>query len=275
VHIGLWLHRKRELLRAHAFVLAGASGMNERADVLRFIARQGARMAGLDRADDTEVRFRGLTYVVDESGELLTLVELYRDAYYSREPGFLPAPGTTVVDIGANVGVFALHHATAGADVLAVEPNIAAFRRLSRAIAVNGLEQRVCAVNAAVGAASGYGRLQLPDGHTILGRVVPIASDGERRPDDIRILGLDELVRRHGIERIDLLKVDVEGAETDVFRGAGGAMPNVRRVIFEWHSPALLAEVRGILGDAGLREVIAFPVGGPVGMLYAEREDQT
>lgn len=271
---GSWLRRKEQLLRAHVWVLAAARGPTERADVLRFIARQGTRMAGREVAGDAEVRFRGLTYVVDQSVELHTLVELHRDSYYSRVPGFLPTSGTTVVDIGANVGVFTMYHAAAGANVLAVEPNPAAHRRLCRALSVNGLDRHVTTVNAAVGAADGHGRLHLPQGLSVLGSIVPGEPDASPAADDIPILTLDHLVRRHKVERIDLLKVDVEGAEADVFRGADGALTNVRRVILEYHTTALLGQVRDLLADAGLHEVLTFPASEPgIGMLYAARED--
>jgi FkbM family methyltransferase len=264
----------RALARAHGFLVTGASGAAERIRVLRFVARQVARRAGLRAGrDDAVVRFRGTAYVVAESAELHTLVELYRDGYYSRAPAFLPRPGTTVVDVGANVGVFTLFHASAGADVLALEPNRGAYERLTRSVAANGLQARVRHVNAAGGASPGWGRLDLEDGLSVLGNVV--ADEGPRSAspwDRVEIVTLDEVVARHGIETVDLLKVDVEGAESDVLAGGRAMLATVRRVILEYHSAELLAEVRGLLTEAGLREVLAFPASGDgAGMLYAER----
>jgi FkbM family methyltransferase len=268
---GRWLRRYRDLARAHLFVVTAAR-RTERAGVMRFVGRQAARFAGLHVGGDTQVQFRRMTYVVDESAELHTLVELYRDEYYSRAPGFLPRAGSTVVDVGANVGVFTLFHAAAGADVLALEPNHAAYERLTRAVAINGLESRVTGVNAAGGAVPGWGRLHLDEGLSVLGSVVAEEA-GDEASERVEIVTLDELIARLGLGPIDLLKVDVEGAEAEVLRGARATLHDVRRVIIEYHTPALLAEVRGLLADAAFREVMAFPASGDgAGMLYAERD---
>jgi hypothetical protein len=128
-------------------------------------------------------------------------------------------------------------------------------------------------VNAAGGASPGWGRLDLEDGLSVLGSVV--ADEGPRSAspwDRVEIVTLDEVVARHGIGTVDLLKVDVEGAESDVLAGGRATLATVRRVILEYHSAELLAEVRGQLAEAGLREVLAFAASGDgAGMLYAER----
>jgi FkbM family methyltransferase len=156
--------------------------------------------------------------------------------------------------------------------VLALEPNHAAYERLTRAVAINGLESRVTGVNAAGGAVPGWGRLHLDEGLSVLGSVVAEEA-GDEASERVEIVTLDELIARLGLGPIDLLKVDVEGAEAEVLRGARATLHDVRRVIIEYHTPALLAEVRGLLADAAFREVMAFPASGDgAGMLYAERD---
>ena len=46
---------------------------------------------------------------------------------------------------------------------------------------------------------------------------------------------MDEFLERKGIERVDLLKIDVEGAEPEVFAGAAGALAKgaIRRIVLE------------------------------------------
>ncbi|MGH2520427.1 MAG: FkbM family methyltransferase, partial [Chloroflexota bacterium] len=54
---------------------------------------------------------------------------------------------------------------------------------------------------------------------------------------------------------IDLLKVDVEGFEAECFAGASSTLARTRRVIFEFHSQALLEECSRLLRTARLRQV--------------------
>jgi FkbM family methyltransferase len=55
---------------------------------------------------------------------------------------------------------------------------------------------------------------------------------------------------------VDLLKVDVEGAELRVYRGAPQTLHRVRRVVMEYHSPELFRDCRHLLEGCGLRMVL-------------------
>lgn len=67
-----------------------------------------------------------------------------------------------------------------------------------------------------------------------------------------QLASLDRVLAERGIERVDLLKVDVEGAEIDVLRGCGGAWPRIHRVAVETHDRGgRAAEVIALLEDAG------------------------
>jgi len=105
---------------------------------------------------DMTLRLAGLTFVVTpESGEVYTLRELYQDRVYERVPGFVPAAGWTVLDVGANVGMFALQQAQRGAHVVAFEPNPECYRRLSLAIDANTLPGRIRPSPVALGRGTG------------------------------------------------------------------------------------------------------------------------
>jgi hypothetical protein len=54
-----------------------------------------------------------------------------------------------------------------------------------------------------------------------------------------------------GMSRIDLLKVDVEGAEMEVLRGASRVLGITQRIVLEFHSHALLLQVQEILARNG------------------------
>jgi FkbM family methyltransferase len=67
---------------------------------------------------------------------------------------------------------------------------------------------------------------------------------------------VERIARRRGIDRIDLLKIDVEGAELDVLEGCGAAWPAIRQVVVETVDREGRAErVRALLAANGLEIV--------------------
>ena len=131
------------------------------------------------------------------------------------------APGFTFVDIGANVGGYSFWVAArmaAGGRVVAVEPNPALARQLRYNVRASGAGDRMCVVEAAVGAESGTGALTLGARNSGENRLV---GDGERTEEatvPVRVATLADLVDEAGIDRIDCLKVDVEGREAEVIQ---------------------------------------------------------
>ncbi|WP_158925168.1 FkbM family methyltransferase [Acidisphaera sp. S103] len=121
-------------------------------------------------------------------------------------------PGTAIIDVGANIGNHAVFFgAVLDAPVHAFEPHRPNHDLLEMNIAANGLEGRVIAACCAVGDTDGVGSLH-PGPATNLGTTRVSFGAGEtpvRTLDGLSIGG-----------RIGLLKVDVEGAEVAVLRGA-------------------------------------------------------
>lgn len=66
-------------------------------------------------------------------------------------------------------------------------------------------------------------------------------TDLEVTSDPVRAERLDDWVRAQGIRRIDLLKIDVEGAETHVLRGAGNTLRRYRPLVITEYNPACSA----------------------------------
>jgi FkbM family methyltransferase len=144
------------------------------------------------------------------------------------------APGSLFVDVGANVGLYTILGIEAGAEVIAVEPSRIARERLASNLKLNGYMAEV--VPAAVGETEGTLRLttQLDNQNHLL-----LSSDSEEiDSEEVPVLTLDGLV---GERSVDGLKVDVEGAELLVMKGAQRllAEQRIKLIQLEWNESSM------------------------------------
>jgi len=151
------------------------------------------------------------------------------------------------VDVGAHVGNHTLFFAgVLGMATIAFEPNPTHFALLKSNVEANGLSQ-LCRLNpSAVGAGRGWGHAV--DGGSGNSGMARIESS---QAGDIPIVTLDETIP--DIERIDVLKIDVEGSEIGVLSGAERLLTRCRPLIYVEIGAANFARVRSYL--SGLRYV--------------------
>lgn len=138
-------------------------------------------------------------------------------------------PGDTLVDVGANIGAYALLATTAipGLRTIAVEPDADARARLEENLALNsGTEIQIVA--AALGAEPGEARMT--EGRDTLNR---LARPGDEVTGTVALSTLDSLCSGPPPA---LVKIDVEGAELEVLRGA-------ERTLAGTPAPVLLLEI--------------------------------
>jgi FkbM family methyltransferase len=164
----------------------------------------------------------------------------------------LPSGGTAV-DLGANWGYFTLLAAAAvgpGGAVLALEPDPRQFDALSRNVALNGFGQ-VSALQVAASAAEGRVSLVGYDEADANRGVSRIAGVGDRgsgigdqggRRFDVAATSVDLLTASR--PRVDVVKIDVEGAEDMVLDGMreGLAARRYRAILLELHPELLRAK---------------------------------
>ncbi len=158
-------------------------------------------------------------------------------------------PGMGMIDLGANIGVFALQAAAlvgpAGA-VLAVEPNPANARLLEASRLANGFTQMaVCQV----AAARSLGVLALHSFDSN-GTVTGCGEAGLLTAQTVAGVPVDQLVAPG--QRIDLVKIDVEGAEHLALLGAADMLRRCRPIVISEFSPGQLQAVSGIDGPGYL-----------------------
>jgi len=228
------------------------------------------------RDHDVSIAMYGVRHVVDLLGsEIYLLDEVYRERLYDRVADFVPCADATVVDVGANVGIYSVLQARRGARVYAFEPNPDCYRRLSRAVIENALTSDVAVFNYAVGAATGMGTLKVPNNQTALGSLVSVDGAAVTESAGVRITSLDQILPALGVEHVDLLKIDTEGAEVDVMHGAARTLGSTERIIVEYHSSRLRQQVGALLGDHGFEQVLHVDTPATylphAGMIYAQR----
>jgi FkbM family methyltransferase len=166
-------------------------------------------------------------------GESTLTGNLYCGLYEFAEMAYLLhvlRPSDLFVDVGANLGSYTLlAGASVGARVIAFEPEPQVHARLQENIRLNRIESRVRALNLALGEAEAElaFRRHLTSGHHIVEPQNAAASDLR-----VKVLPLDAALSG---ESPNLLKVDVEGYETAVLRGASQALadPSLHSVILE------------------------------------------
>ena len=149
--------------------------------------------------------------------------------------------GTTVIDVGTNIGETLLNFAkinTEGRNI-GFEPVPHLYEIAKRNIALNEFKN-IELVNK--GLSSTYEVLSFHDvsennsGGTFLTR--ENNSDANRSVEAVR---LDEFVKRNGIDNISLIKIDVEGFEMEVLKGASATLHSFKPVLFVEIDNALLA----------------------------------
>jgi FkbM family methyltransferase len=188
-----------------------------------------------------------------ELGELIFLArEIYEQRAYELVPDFAPGPGWTVVDVGANVGMFAVRAAKLGANVLAFEPNPLCSQWLAETIVANGFDDRVTLFACALGSQGGTGVLETGQG-SLGARLDPATHSGAAVTVAIR--RLDDVAAEIGLMHVDLLKLDIEGHEVEVLKGAKGTLELVDRVVLEYHSARLLRDSEALLRSYSLMTV--------------------
>jgi FkbM family methyltransferase len=165
-------------------------------------------------------------------------------------------PGGVFVDIGANAGIYAL---AAGlylgetGRVLAVEPNPAVLERLKFNLALNGFAPRTLIEPACIAESEGSVDLMLDD--TNLGGS-SIAVARSARKITVPAYPLLTVLRRHGLEKIDGLKIDIEGAEDRAlipFFSAAPPQLHPKLLIVENSAPLWKQDLRGALLAAGYK----------------------
>jgi FkbM family methyltransferase len=157
---------------------------------------------------------------------------------------FTPKEGDIVVDIGAHMGRYTIissKRVGANGKVVAIEAHPNNFEMLNRNIELNQLTN-VIPLNYAVYSKDKKIKLYLPEvesGYTIYNTIMSNRARTEDKFVEVNANTLDHLLQLKGIMDINWVKIDVEGAELEVLKGATNVLSKSKDI-------ALLIEVHGL-----------------------------
>lgn len=137
--------------------------------------------------------------------------------------------GDTFVDIGANIGLYSLLAAAQGVSrVYAFEPNPFSFSVLTRNIIANGFDGVISPLCLAMNEGSSLVTFKLGGLHagSVENTIIDDASSPESATLTTASFSIDELFRIQGIAGVNHLKIDVDGLELEILRGATGLISN-------------------------------------------------
>jgi FkbM family methyltransferase len=154
-------------------------------------------------------------------------------------------PTRDAIDVGANVGFYTnlMARQLRGRRVLAIEPTPNALSRLKHNLERNGVAERTIVFEGIAADREGVRRLNIVVGKEEYSSVGALAhpSIHEERSEtrEVQASTIDALVQRHGLDP-GFIKIDVEGAEYEVLRGAEATLKKHRPIVLSELSAALL-----------------------------------
>lgn len=171
----------------------------------------------------------------------------------------LVRPGDTCLDVGANIGCTAILLSQLAARVVAFEPTPRTYSSLVRNIGQSGLANIRCE-NYALGSVEGTSTISY-SGQDRSGASIGEAAKGVGESDQIRVQRLDSVYPGLQIDRVDFMKLDVEGFEGKVIEGGWDVISTHRPLIqLELNSWCLNALQRISLPDFLDFLIARFPI---------------
>ncbi len=181
-----------------------------------------SRLLDLLRGGPLDASYQGASFRLYHQGSATERGALLNPDYNIEELTFLRAhlaQGGVFVDVGANVGTYALalaHDVGTTGKVIAIEPHPVTHARLAFNNAASGFAQ-VRLVQAAAGAEDGELLIET-DGDN-LGASHIVTGDASGRAIRVPSLRLSRILQEAAVSHVDALKIDVEGYEDRVLTG--------------------------------------------------------
>jgi FkbM family methyltransferase len=176
--------------------------------------------------------------------------------------------GGTFIDVGANIGYYSLLASKVvgnSGHIIAIEPSSRDYNRLLGNVKNNNLEKLISTHNLAItDEISGYAKLSIAceerSAINTIGTEFSFKSVDKICTETVKVISIDELLRKYNLSRVDVLKLDIEGSELKALLGARGTIEKFHPAIMLGVNVNSLKacdtnceEIQKILTDLGYR----------------------
>ncbi len=161
-----------------------------------------------------------------------TFRQVIRDKEYDWDLACIPR---TIIDAGANIGLTSVFYSNKypQARIVAIEPESSNFEMLRKN---TSHYPNVTALNAAVWGMNGTINLIDPDlGHDGFTATDLPSESGHINGQAVRAMTIDKIMEEFRLPYVDILKIDIEGAEKEVFSSPAAWIHNVGVLVIEFH----------------------------------------
>jgi FkbM family methyltransferase len=185
-------------------------------------------------------RFRnGARLKIGRAVEHVPLIEVFLKKEYGKV-----RDGSVVIDIGASNGVFSVYAVTSATDVAvyAYEPLVESYDLMVANVAANSSGAAVRCYNLAVAGDAGRRPLYVENSEFFFPTLIARAVQGRPADREVACTTLREILDAHGLEHVDLLKMDCEGSEYAILYATPAShLARIGEIRMEYHN----------LGEAG------------------------
>jgi FkbM family methyltransferase len=211
-------------------------------------------LVGFGSSDEMTVVFRGIRLSTPTRDNVLApgIVGGYYEKIELDVFERLVGLSRTIIDVGANIGLYcclAAARASEKSEIVAFEPIRENLDYLRRNIDQNGQNSRVVVEDQAVGESTGELKIFLAKGDIVRHSPSSKNARGSQNAVSVPMVALDEYVAENLNRPVDLLKIDVEGYDGYVLRGATRIMECDKPTLFVELIPSNLRNCNFSLTD--------------------------
>jgi len=147
------------------------------------------------------------------------MAEVFKDGIYRPYLPFIKK-GTVALDIGANIGLVSIHFSRFFERVISLEPSEEHFDALTRNLQSNNIIN-VTPIKKALYIRSGKFPFGGPKDNRTMRSLHMATWQNGKSNEEIEVITIDQLFEEEKLERVHLLKLDIEGSECEVVSSAG------------------------------------------------------
>lgn len=181
-------------------------------------------------------RIEFINGIVLDDGNPNTL-SIYREIFHHKvyqSPEIKIEQNDIVFDVGANIGLFSIYASQfTKAGIYAFEPHPINFKKLERNLSNNNLNVKAikCAISGEVGTGT------LTDASISGGHILKMDSLSNNHDNlKVEVVTLNHIMDQYGIDRIDFLKLDCEGAEGEILNKLSDTLfSKIKKIVLEFH----------------------------------------